>query len=763
VYSYNGVGDSANPTNESNKTTLVDVSPPTFAGITGATDAESGSGGTVDLTWSAASDISPPITYNIYWATSSGGQVFGSPPQATSLLLTGDTVNGLTDDIPYYFVVRAEDSEGNEDTHVVELFATPTTIVYVPGTMATGRTNGDIRIWTDLPNQTYHDITDFSFGVGNRLAYSNDGAYLAVGSSTADFFSVYDTATEQKITLTNIVDYPVNSITWSSDDSQLVLGIHHYDNTEKTTYYYVYDTTTWTYIAFRPEVEVGETGYVWPYDGSMSPDGTKFASTFGRFDDPNEVRTLQIFNTANWTVWRDIDIGWDWYEAIQSVAWSPDGTKIAFSRTDNFNGLWIYDVSGDSISNVIGSDGDLWNLVWSPDGQVLWAGAGGGGALYNTIAYNTSTWDIVDTLTIGTTRLTTDGSMMGHQTDGTIYFRDPNTMAIIWTVVNAASTIPAISFSPAPNVPVIPDDPTGLITTAINTTRIDLTWDDNSYNETGFKIERKTGIGGSYAEIDTVGANVTAYSDTTAVAENEYYYKVVAYNGAGDSSYTNESYASTVASQFLYWNPADKHANVFVTGTNNEQIYSESAGSRGIRSILELSSGKRYFEMQVTDGDPTVLAAGFSIASGTLTGMTGSAEGTFGVYAYEVGGGVTLKWRQNPSDAGSTLSGSLLVQGSQLLTGTRIMFAIDKDAGKIWVGMNNVWVGDPVAGTGAAMEHTDISSNDMYIHGSVESTIRENMTLYLDPGDLSYTAPVGYEEWAVTLPDAPTRRIFIVT
>ena len=39
---------------------------------------------------------------------------------------TGYTVSGLTDDQIYYFVVRAEDSLGNEDTNTVEASATPT-------------------------------------------------------------------------------------------------------------------------------------------------------------------------------------------------------------------------------------------------------------------------------------------------------------------------------------------------------------------------------------------------------------------------------------------------------------------------------------------------------------------------------------------------------------------------------------------------------------------------------------------------------------
>jgi len=40
-----------------------------------------------------------------------------------------------------------------------------------------------------------------------------------------------------------------------------------------------------------------------------------------------------------------------------------------------------------------------------------------------------------------------------------------------------------------------------------------LSWIDNSNNETGFLIDRKTGVNGTFAQIAAVGANVTTYVD----------------------------------------------------------------------------------------------------------------------------------------------------------------------------------------------------------------------------------------------------------
>jgi hypothetical protein len=70
--------------------------------------------------------------------------------------------------------------------------------------------------------------------------------------------------------------------------------------------------------------------------------------------------------------------------------------------------------------------------------------------------------------------------------------------------------------------------------------RVTLSWEDQSSNEQGFKIERKTGINGIFSEIATVGANVTSYTDTDMRPATIYFYRVRAYNSAGYSPYSTE-------------------------------------------------------------------------------------------------------------------------------------------------------------------------------------------------------------------------------
>jgi hypothetical protein len=89
-----------------------------------------------------------------------------------------------------------------------------------------------------------------------------------------------------------------------------------------------------------------------------------------------------------------------------------------------------------------------------------------------------------------------------------------------------------------------PAAPSGLAATAVSSSRIDLSWRDNSSNETGFKIERSA-AGGSWAQVETPGANATSYADSGLASSTSYSYRVRAFNTAGDSAFSNTASATT--------------------------------------------------------------------------------------------------------------------------------------------------------------------------------------------------------------------------
>ncbi len=125
--------------------TVVDTTPPTFAGLTGCVDATgANSDGNITLSWSAASDnVSTPaqIAYDIYWSTTSGGETTsGAANYSTSAGVTSVTVPLTTPALlpskTYFFIVRARDAAGNRSgpptSPYVEMSATTSTDAIPP-------------------------------------------------------------------------------------------------------------------------------------------------------------------------------------------------------------------------------------------------------------------------------------------------------------------------------------------------------------------------------------------------------------------------------------------------------------------------------------------------------------------------------------------------------------------------------------------------------------------------------------------------------
>jgi hypothetical protein len=86
-------------------------------------------------------------------------------------------------------------------------------------------------------------------------------------------------------------------------------------------------------------------------------------------------------------------------------------------------------------------------------------------------------------------------------------------------------------------LPAAPSNPTA---TVVSSSQINLSFTDNSNNETGFKIERKIGASGSWTELVSLAANTTSYSDLTVNVGSSYSYRVYAYSNGGNSLYSNE-------------------------------------------------------------------------------------------------------------------------------------------------------------------------------------------------------------------------------
>lgn len=104
-----------------------------------------------------------------------------------------------------------------------------------------------------------------------------------------------------------------------------------------------------------------------------------------------------------------------------------------------------------------------------------------------------------------------------------------------------------VTYDTAPVV-TSPNAPSGLAANPISSVRIDLTWIDNSTNETGFNIYTCSSPGCVPSLlVATVGAGVVAYSAVNLQASSLYRFAVTAFNAGGESALSNVAEATTPA------------------------------------------------------------------------------------------------------------------------------------------------------------------------------------------------------------------------
>ena len=91
-----------------------------------------------------------------------------------------------------------------------------------------------------------------------------------------------------------------------------------------------------------------------------------------------------------------------------------------------------------------------------------------------------------------------------------------------------------------------PSAPTKLTATAISSSRIDLAWQDNSTDETGFRVQRRRDGSMDWVQIAVAPANTTRFSDEGLLPATLYHYRLQAFNDMTASVFSNEAMATTL-------------------------------------------------------------------------------------------------------------------------------------------------------------------------------------------------------------------------
>ena len=204
----------------------------------------------------------------------------------------------------------------------------------------------------------------------------------------------------------------------------------------------------------------------------------------------------------------------------------------------------------------------------------------------------------------------------------------------------------------------VPTAPSNLTATAVSSSQINLTWQDNSNNETGFKVERAASSTGPWTQIATAGANVTSYSNTSLNPSTTYYYRVCAYNSGGNSSYSNTASATTQSGATVPTAPS----NLTATTVSSSQInltWQDNSNNE---------TGFEIWRCSLSVNWENIANVGTNVISFTDTGLSPSITYTYTICAYNASG------RSNYSNNASatTQSGGTIPAAPSNLTASAI-------------------------------------------------------------------------------------------
>lgn len=177
----------------------------------------------------------------------------------------------------------------------------------------------------------------------------------------------------------------------------------------------------------------------------------------------------------------------------------------------------------------------------------------------------------------------------------------------VYTSPEYVCTIPVPPFPP----------PTNLNATPISETQINLTWQDNSSDETGFAIARSLNAI-AWTGIYTTSANVIAYSSTGLTCSTLYYYRVRTYRQT-DNQYS--PYTTVVSSTTWPCHPT----NLTATAASRTQIN---------LSWQDNSPDESHFYIERWITETTVITVGANIANFSDTGLWCGTTYFYRVRAY---------------------------------------------------------------------------------------------------------------------------------
>ena|GEM_PF-743053 len=208
--------------------------------------------------------------------------------------------------------------------------------------------------------------------------------------------------------------------------------------------------------------------------------------------------------------------------------------------------------------------------------------------------------------------------------------------------------------------------PTNVLATAKSSAVVELLWQDNSDEESGYQIERKTGAD-AWAEVKTAAVNATLWLDSSLVPETRYLYRMRTFHQTGESAYCNQVIVTTPAiiapsslsatlrsssSIELKWNDNSKDENGFKierkSGADNwGEIKTVAKDSSGFLDTKLTPGVKYYYRVKAFH------QSGISVYTNEANNTPVLPAPTLLTATVKNSSSITLKWTdKSPDEAG---------------------------------------------------------------------------------------------------------------
>jgi hypothetical protein len=261
-----------------------------------------------------------------------------------------------------------------------------------------------------------------------------------------------------------------------------------------------------------------------------------------------------------------------------------------------------------------------------------------------------------------------------------------------------------------------------------------------------------TGGTGSYTYTKTVGPSwMTVNSSTGAIggtpdtAGTNVPVSVEIVDSSGVTVTVSDTF-DVIAVVSATFNPLDKGANISLSNGNRDATRSSGTGWETVRTNSSKNSGKHYAEFQfvsLSTGTIESCIAGFCTGAYSLSDFIGNAVGGSGVQSKNGGSGNGFSFLD-------TIATNLGVFVTQLCI---VSIAVDLDAGKYWLGVDNspsgaFTVPNSDIESGLNPTGTFTPNQTRYLAASIDRTTH-SVRINCGQDAYSRTPPVGFSHWSV--------------